>query len=165
MIRTIKGCENAYLASSGPWFGTRESRHINSVQQLREEDVVNGARFEDSVALGSWGTEWHDVETTASEFKLPGNNGVYEIPLGALTSVDTPNLFAAGRTADGDQMAGASLRVMGTAFATGQACGVAAAEYAHAGAAEVPPIQRALRTQGALIDGDDLPEPVALLSP
>jgi hypothetical protein len=62
-------------------------------------------------------------------------------------------------------MAGASLRVMGTAFATGQACGVGAAEYAHAGAAAVPPIQRALRTQGALIDGDDLPEPVALLSP
>jgi len=165
VIRTIKGCENAYLASSGPWFGTRESRHINSVQQLREEDVVNGARFEDSVALGSWGTEWHDVETTASEFKLPGKNGVYEIPLGALTSIDTPNLFAAGRTADGDQMAGASLRVMGTAFATGQACGVGAAEYAHAGAAAVPSIQRALRTQGALIDGDDLPEPVALVSP
>jgi hypothetical protein len=62
-------------------------------------------------------------------------------------------------------MAGASLRVMGTAFATGQACGVGAAEYAHAGAAAVPPIQRALRMQGALIDGDDLPDPVALLTP
>ena len=47
-----------------------------------------------------------------------------------MTSVDTPNLFAAGRTADGDQKAGASLRVMGTAFATGQGCGVAAACYA-----------------------------------
>ena len=29
---------------------------------------------------------------------------------------DTPNLFAAGHTADGDEQAGASLRVMGTAI-------------------------------------------------
>ena len=50
-----------------------------------------------------------------SVFKLPGGNGVCEIPLGAVTSVDTANLFAAGRTADGDQLAGASLRVTGRA--------------------------------------------------
>lgn len=87
---------------------------------MTEADVLKGARFEDSVALGSWGTEWHDSETDQSVFNLPaGPNGAYEIPLRALTSVDTPNLFAAGRTADGDQMAGASLRLMGTAFATG----------------------------------------------
>ena len=89
-----------------------------------------GARF-DSIALGAWGMEFHSAETMDSTFVLPGRNGVYEIPLGAVASVDTANLFAAGRAADGDQMAGASLRVMGTAFATGQACGVAAACYAH----------------------------------
>jgi FAD dependent oxidoreductase len=91
-----------------------------------------------------------------------GGNGVYEIPPRAVTSVDTPNLFAAGRTADGDQKAGASLRVMGTAFATGQGCGVAAAQYARKGEASVAVIQTALREQGALIDGDDLPGPVEL---
>ena len=97
-----------------------------------------------------------------SAFKLPGGNGVYEIPLGAVTSVDTANLFAAGRTADGDQMAGASLRVTGTPFATGQACGVAAARYAHKADSLIAEIQTALREQGALIDGDDLPDPVTL---
>jgi len=160
VIRTIKGCQNAYLAVTGPSFGTRESRHIDSRHQLTETDVATGARFEDSVALGAWGMEWHDAETTQSQFKLPGGNGVYEIPLGALTSIDTPNLFAAGRTADGDQYAGASLRVMGTAFATGQACGVTAAQQANYQHAAVAEIQSALRTQGALIDGDDLPDPV-----
>ena len=59
-------------------------------------------------------------------------------------------------------MAGASLRVMGTAFATGQACGVAAAQYARKGEAPVAEIQAALREQGALIDGDDLPDAVGL---
>src|SRR6202158_1334703 len=130
IIRTIKGCEDAYLVVTGPCFGTRESRHIDCVQQLKEADVLKGARFNDSIALGTWGTEFHSAETMDSAFKLPGGNGVYEIPLGAVTSVDTANLFAAGRTADGDQMAGASLRVMGPAFATGQGCGVAAAQYA-----------------------------------
>ena len=162
IIRTIKGCEDAYLVVTGPCFGTRESRHIDCVQQLKEADVLKGARFNDSIALGAWDTEFHSAETMDSAFKLPGGNGVYEIPLGAVTSVDTANLFAAGRTADGDQMAGASLRVMGTAFATGQACGVAAARYAHKADSLVAEIQIALREQGALIDGDDLPDPVAL---
>ena len=92
-----------------------------------------------------------NAESMDSVFKLPGGNGVYEIPLGAVTSVDTANLFAAGRTADGDQLAGASLRVMGTAFATGQACGVAAARYAHQADPLIAEIQTALREQGALI--------------
>jgi FAD dependent oxidoreductase len=162
IIRTIKGCEDAYLVATGPCFGTRESRHIDCVQQLKEADVLKGAHFNDSIALGSWGTEFHSAETMDSTYKLPGGNGVYEIPLGAVTSVDTANLFAAGRTADGDQMAGASLRVMGTAFATGQACGVAAARYAHRSDSLVAEIQSVLREQDALIDGDDLPDPVAL---
>lgn len=162
IVRTIKGCEAAYLAATGPEFGTRESRHVNCVRQVTEADVRGGARFADAVALGAWGMEFHSAATMDSTFVLPGGNGVYEIPLGALVSADTPNLFAAGRTADADQMAGASLRVMGTAFATGQACGVAAAHYAAAGAIHASKIQEELRGQGALIAGDDLPDAVAL---
>jgi hypothetical protein len=143
-------------------FGTRESRHINCVRQLKEADVRDGARCPDAIALGAWGMEFHSAETMESTFVLPGGDGVYEIPLGAVTSVDTPNLFAAGRTADGDQMAGASLRVMGTAFATGQACGVAAAQFADHGRTDAAAIQKVLRVQGALIDGGDLPDPVPL---
>ncbi|UAJ10497.1 FAD-dependent oxidoreductase [Glacieibacterium megasporae] len=165
VVRGMRGCENAYLAVTGPSFGTRESRHVDCVQQLTEQHVLDGARFPDSIALGAWGMEWHSAETSESEFRYPGGNGVYEIPLGALTSADTPNLFAAGRCADGDRMAGASLRVMGTAFATGQASGVAAAEFArHGQIGDVARIQNALREQGALIDGDDLPDPVPLVS-
>jgi FAD dependent oxidoreductase len=163
VIRTIKGCENAYLAISGPSFGTRESRHLDSHQQLTENDVLTAGTFDDSIALGAWGMEWHDSETMQSQFRLPGGNGVYEIPLGALRSIDTPNLFAAGRAADGDQFAGASLRVMGTAFATGHACGVAAAQLAHSGNAEPDEVRAALKIQGALIDASDLPEPVGLV--
>ena len=51
----------------------------------------------------------------------------YDIPLDALHSIDRDNLWAAGRLVSSDADAYCSLRVMGTAFATGHAAGVAAA--------------------------------------
>ena len=159
-IRDIPGCAGAYLASSGPDFGTRESRHINAVYQLSWQDVANGRRFDDSIALGAWGAEWHDRTTFESTFLYPPDGGAYEIPLRCLMSADTSNLFAAGRTADGDRKAGASLRVMGTAFATGQAAGVAAGVLADGGALGVSDVQAILRRQGALLSVDEL-RPIA----
>ena len=181
VLRTLPGCGNAYLVSTGPDFGTRESRHIDSVGQFTWDQVMRQTRVDDSVALGAWGVEWHDRTSFASSFAPPPDGGAYEIPLRCLISRDTPNLFAAGRTADGDRRAGASLRVMGTAFATGQAAGVAAARFADTGPMQAADVRAAegraaegraaegraaegraaevralLRQQGALIDKADL---------
>ena len=162
ILRSLPGCENAYLVSTGPDFGTRESRHINAVYQLTWKDIVDGGRAADSIALGAWGAEWHDRATFASTFVAPPNGGAYEIPLRCLMSANTANLFAAGRTADADQMAGASLRVMGTAFATGQAAGAAAAMFADRGAVVPDALRITLRAQGALIDLESLQQMPAL---
>jgi hypothetical protein len=75
-------------------------------------------------------------------------------------SADTPNLFAAGRTADGDRKAGASLRVMGTAFATGQAAGIAASAFSQNGVADPAKIRDTLLSQNALIDRTAMPGPI-----
>jgi FAD dependent oxidoreductase len=152
ILRSLPGCENAYLVSTGPDFGTRESRHINAVYQLTWKDVAEGRRASDSIALGAWGAEWHDRVTFESTFEAPPDGGAYEIPLRSLISEDTPNLFAAGRTADADQKAGASLRVMGTAFATGQAAGTAAAMLADRDTVGPDTVRARLRAQGALVD-------------
>jgi hypothetical protein len=162
IIRSIPGCEHAYLVSTGPDFGTRESRHINSVHQLDWRDVENGTRFPDAIALGAWGVEWHDRKTFESTMEPPPNGGTFDIPLRSLMSIDTPNLFAAGRTVDGDRKAGASIRVMGTAFATGQAAGVAAAMVAEQGAVEASAVRKTLLRQNALLDPAALPAPVQL---
>jgi len=160
VIRTIPGCERAYLASTGPKFGTRESRHINSVKQLTWNDVESDVRHDDTVALGAWGVEWHDRRTFESTMQLPPDGGAFDIPLRCLMSADTPNLFAAGRTADGDRQAGASIRVMGTAFATGQAAGVAAAGLAQSDAVDPTAVRNTLLTQNALIDRHAMPAPI-----
>jgi hypothetical protein len=156
ILRGLPGWQRAYLASTGPEFGTRESRHINSIGQLKWDDVLAGRRSPDAIALGTWGVEWHDRVTYESSFEAPPSDGTYDIPLSCLMSVDTPNLFAAGRTADGDRQAGASLRVMGTSFATGQAAGVAAAYYAQTKRVDAEEVRLSLREQGGLIASSEM---------
>jgi hypothetical protein len=156
VVRGLPGCGKAYLASTGPEFGTRESRHIEAVYQLTWKDIVEGRNQADGIALGAWGVEWHDRKSFESTFVYPPDKGAYEIPLACLMSRDTPNLFAAGRVADGDRQAGASLRVMGTAFATGQAAGVAAAGFAADGRTDPQAVRRVLLSQGALIEAGQL---------
>jgi succinate dehydrogenase/fumarate reductase flavoprotein subunit len=156
VVRSLPGCEGAYLASTGPEFGTREARHIDAAYQLAWQDVVEGRPMADSIALGAWGVEWHDRQTLQSSFVYPPDKGAYEIPLRCLVSRDTANLFAAGRVADADRQAGASLRVMGTAFATGHAAGVAAAVFADQGSAPADRVRRILREQGAFIEVSQL---------
>ena len=162
VLRGLKGWESAYLVSTGPEFGTRESRHIESRGQLTWQAVTEGRRYDDCIALGAWGVEWHDRKTFESSFIYPPDKGVFDIPLSCLQSRDISNLFAGGRVVDADQKAGASVRVMGTAFATGQAAGVAAACYADHREVLVPEVRRALGSQGALCDRADMPPPITI---
>jgi stringent starvation protein B len=149
-LRTIKGCENAYLVSTGPEFGTRESRHINCRYQLTWEDICARKTFDDCIALGAWGAEWHERNTYNSSMETLPDKGYYQIPLSCLRSENIENLFAAGRTVDGDQKAGAAIRVLGTAAATGQAAGVAASQFVGNPALDVQAIQDELWSQDAI---------------
>ena len=153
-IRRIPGCGNAHLALSGPEFGTRESRRLNCRHQLTWKEVETRTTFDDCIALGAWGSEWHDRKTCRSIFDFPPDKASYHIPLGCLHSSDTANLFCAGRLADGDRRAGAAIRVMGTAFATGQAAGVAAALEAQ-GSWTFHDLRARLTDQGAVLDAAD----------
>jgi hypothetical protein len=97
----------------------------------------------------------HIVAPYALSTERIADDRAYGIPLRSLQSVDRANLFAAGRTLDADAYAFSSLRVMGTAFATGQAAGVAAAYVAAGKALEPEPVRAELRRQGAILDLPD----------
>lgn len=149
IIRTLPGCEGAYIASTGPELGTRESRHVVGRAQLTEKDVLHPQSAEDAVAIGAWPIESHPGPGLPLEWKYIGDPGYYGIPLDVLRSRNTDNLFAAGRAVDGDRGAGASMRVMGTAFATGQAAGVAASITARGEEADTTSVRHELERQGA----------------
>ncbi len=80
-----------------------------------------------------------------------GGDGSYHVPLDALHALNCDNLWVGGRVIGCDGQAYGSLRVMGTAFATGQAAGVAAAGQADGGGEPAADsVRRELRRQGAI---------------
>ena len=152
-IRALPGHEHAYIVTTGPTIGTRESRHIIAGHLLTDDEAIGGATFADAVALGGWPAEHHPGPGAPNRWLRIRDDGPYDIPLRTLASATHANLFAAGRTLDADRYAFASLRVMGTAFATGHAAGVAAAFVATGGGARAPAVRAELLGQHAILVG------------
>lgn len=140
---------NVNLKSSAPYLGIRESRRMVGKTMIQGEDVLKAEKSKDSIARAGWPVEMH--KNSGLSYQSICDNDYFGVPLGALVSKDITNLLAAGRCISCDSVALASLRVMGTSFATGQAAGVAAAYYARTNQLDVEAIQEELIKQNALI--------------
>jgi len=156
-IRALPGHERAYLIATGPAIGTRESRHVLARTPLRGEDVLAAHVGDDAVALGAWPVELHPGPGLPNVWKRLRGEGAYGIPLDTLLSATHRNLLAAGRVLDADADAFASVRVMGTAFATGQAAGVAAALVADGRPAEASAVRAEVLRQHGILDLEGSP--------
>jgi len=148
-LKQQPGCEAAHVVATGPQLGVRETRHPKARAMLTEADARRGARSEYAVARAAWNIERHDVAGQPVTAPLGGDD-FYDIPLAALQPEGVDNLWLAGRTIGADRTAYSSLRVMGTAFATGQAAGVAAALHA-AGSCAYQDIRATLLAQDAIV--------------
>lgn len=123
----LAGWEESYLSHTGPQIGVRETRRIAGRSTITTEDIHGGTRdSEKGIARCGWPIEDHSRpgETTYTPI---GEHGWYHISGDALASRSHTNLWAAGRIVSSEPRAYASVRVMGTAFATGHAAGVYAA--------------------------------------
>jgi glycine/D-amino acid oxidase-like deaminating enzyme len=151
-IRALPGHEQAYLIATGPAIGTRESRHVIARAPLRADVVLDARIPPDTVALGAWPVEGHPGPGLPSAWRRLRDDAAYGIELDALASATHANLFAAGRVIDADADAFASARVMGTAFATGHAAGVAAALVADGRTADATAVRAELLRQNGILD-------------
>ena len=149
--RFMPGMENCELTVIGPAIGFRETRRIVGKYTLSAEDVLKRATFEDGIGRGGFKPEIHLGLNEAATYLDVPHGSYYDIPLRCLQSVDTDNLFGAGRLISADHQAMAASRVMGTCFASGHGAGVAAAIQAKEGKADVSAIRAELEQQGALI--------------
>jgi hypothetical protein len=95
-IATIPGCGHAYIVTTGPELGTRESRHVVTVARLTEADLLAPAPSAQAVAVGAWPMEYHPGPGMAPQWTFIGRPGHYDIPLDCLRSLDRANLFVAG---------------------------------------------------------------------
>ena len=122
--RFLPGFEHAELSSLAPQVGIRETRRVQGAYVLQEEDVLTGRKFGDAIALGAWPVEMHDPETRRITWKfLEKEDDYYTIPVGCLIQRDVENLLVAGRCLSATHVAQASARVIGPAFAMGEAAG------------------------------------------
>lgn len=148
---SLDAWKHAYLAATGPQIGIRESRRLQGKDAVTADDVSEGRkRPEDAIGRCGWPMETH-VTPGVTEYGGIRDKGWYHIPYGAIRSSSTDNLWAGGRLVSSDNRAFASLRVMGTSFATGHAAGVAAAVHASTGEHDYERVSDELLEQGALL--------------
>jgi len=146
---------DVYLRQSPPQIGSRESRQVIGKYVLTQQDLLQGRKFEDAVARGSWWVDihcpyghglpvshcvidcphgpdcpfWiaeHDKTMIYEKDIYPPDDDWYDIPYRSLTAKDFDNLLVSGRCISATSEGMAGVRVMGTCMAIGQAAGIAA---------------------------------------
>jgi len=122
----VEGFATNYISTYPSRLGVRESRRLVGRYVLTGDDLARGAEFPDAIALATWPMEMRETHT-GPRLRYPDESRPCEIPLGSLRTRDHDGLFVAGRCLSCTHEAQASIRVMGTCLATGEAAGLAAA--------------------------------------
>jgi ribulose 1,5-bisphosphate synthetase/thiazole synthase len=117
----VPGFRNARLRNFGMAIGCRESRKINGVYCLTEHDVLNQAKFEDSIGI------YPEFIDGCGILILPTTGRYFQVPYRALVPQEIDNLLVAGRCISGDRIAHSAFRNMSCCVVTGQGAGIAAA--------------------------------------
>lgn len=135
--RAVAGAIASYLRKSFPgcgscrvtrWpccAGVRESRRSRGVHELTAEEILRGAKWSDGIANIGWPIELRE-RATGPKWRFPNSDEAAQIPLRCLRHQDNSRIWIAGRCLSCTHDAQASIRVMGTCMATGEAAGLAA---------------------------------------
>ena len=117
---------DSYISHWPARAGIRESRRWVGEYVLTGEDLLESRHFDDEIALATWPMEMRET-AKGPKLRFPTEDLPAGIPLRCLKPAGIDRLFVAGRCISADHEAQASIRVMGTCFATGEAAGRAAA--------------------------------------
>ncbi len=120
----VPGAESSYLLEIAPMLGVRESRRIVGDYMITKDDVTEGRRPDDTVAMGAYHIDIHRPSGTWVESH---NVRAYGIPLRSLIAGGVDGLMMAGKCLSATHEAVASTRVIPICMAQGQAVGTAAA--------------------------------------
>ncbi|MBB4304085.1 ribulose 1,5-bisphosphate synthetase/thiazole synthase [Rhodobium orientis] len=144
--RFTPGCAGARLRNFGMTLGIRDTRKIDAVYNLTEDDTRNEGRFEDSIGIYPEFIDGYGL------LVLPTTGRYLHIPYRALLPKKVRGLLVAGRAIGGDRIAHAATRNMSACAVTGQGAGVAAALSVKAGceldAVDIGAVQKELDRQG-----------------
>ena len=143
------GCETAKLRNFGMTLGIRDTRKIDAVYNLTEEDVMQQGRFEDSIGIFPEFIDGYGL------LIIPSTGRYFQVPYRSMLPKGIRNLIVTGRTIGGDKVSHAAVRNMMCCAVAGQGAGVAAALGVKTGRdfaeIDVAAMQGELRRQGARI--------------
>ncbi len=144
----VPGFEAAEISDIAAQVGIRESRRIIGAYRLTGDDVLGGARFDDSIGLNCWPVEMHLAGRIEWGFARDPDNAYNALPWRMLLPQGVANLLVAGRCASMEHLGQSAARASGACFVMGQAAGTAAALRV-AGRFSVPALQAGLKDTGA----------------
>ncbi|MBQ8802203.1 MAG: FAD-dependent oxidoreductase [Tyzzerella sp.] len=155
-LRGKTAFKNCNLASVGSVLGVRESRHIDGKYKITVEDIANGTKFNDRIAVYGFGMDVHPrSEAESGNFKIEIADAYY-IPYRSMVPNGCQNLLVAGKTISSESQAAGGLRCMPCAMAMGQAAGTASALSVKNGInvedVNIAQMQTILRDHGAILD-------------
>jgi ribulose 1,5-bisphosphate synthetase/thiazole synthase len=147
--RFMPGCSGVRLRNFGMTIGIRDTRKIDAVYNLTEDDVRHEARFPDTIGIYPEFIDGYGV------LILPTTGRYMHIPFRALLPKGVANLLVTGRAIGGDRIAHAATRNMACCAVAGQGAGVAAAIAARRGrdvaSVDLGDVQAELERQGVRI--------------
>ena len=117
----VPGFEDALLKNFGMTLGIRDTRKIQGLYDMTENDVREQARFEDSIGIFPEFIDGYGV------LILPTTGRYFHVPYRALQPRGMENNLVAGRSIAGDAISHAATRNMMCCAVSGQGAGVAAA--------------------------------------
>lgn len=127
----IDGCDRAYVVDTGVEAGIRQTRTVEGVDTLMDEDVVGARKRGDGICRSPWPIELHDGERPQLHWLL---DDWYDVPYGALVPATGEDVIVAGRCLSAQHQALASARVTAQCFEYGHAAAVATLQSLDAGA-------------------------------
>jgi len=119
----LPGFEESYVSQVAPVLGIRESRRIEGVYQLTEEDVLKGKKFQSTVASSNYPIDIHGNNKQESQLTAVLDKQYYDIPLESLTPKHISNLMVVGKCLSATFKAQASARIMPNCIAMGESAG------------------------------------------
>ncbi|PSL19762.1 FAD-dependent oxidoreductase [Shimia abyssi] len=119
--RFTPGCAEARLRNFGMSLGIRDTRKVDTRYTMREIDVREQGRFEDSIGIFPEFIDGYGI------LILPTTGRYFQVPYRNLLPKKVKNLLVSGRATGAERIAHAATRNMACCAVVGQGAGVAAA--------------------------------------
>lgn len=152
--KNVRGFSNGYFVPAA-FAGVRETRTIEGLYEISDDDVLSGRKFDDTVGQICFPIDIHRPEDSEAIFIPIGDDGAFDIPFRAMIPKTIDNMLVAGRCISATHMAHGATRNMAPCLVSGEAAGVAAAMMAQqrlaASQLDVSALQRELLQRGVFL--------------